>query len=65
MAKDMLPKDAPNNYFTFEFNENDLVLSGIDGADLLIVIGFDTIEGLPREWNRRQIPISHIDLGAH
>ncbi|RST57585.1 acetolactate synthase large subunit [Siminovitchia terrae] len=61
MAKGVLPKDAPNNYFTFGFNENDLVLSGIDEADLLIVIGFDTIERLPKEWNRRRIPILHID----
>ncbi|RST76999.1 acetolactate synthase large subunit [Siminovitchia acidinfaciens] len=61
MAKGVIPKEAPNNYFTFGFNENDLVLSGIDEADLLVVIGFDTIEKLPKEWNRMKTPILHID----
>src|SRR5690606_17292591 len=57
MAKGLIPKESPINYFTFGFNENDLVLSGIDEADLLIVIGFDPIERLPKEWNRKRIPI--------
>ncbi|GIN22448.1 acetolactate synthase large subunit [Siminovitchia fordii] len=61
MAKGVIPKDAPNNYFTFGFNENDLILSGIDEADLLIAIGFDKVERLPKEWNRKRIPVLHID----
>lgn len=60
MAKGVIPKYAPNNYFTFGFDESDLVLSGMDEADLLIVIGFDTVEKLPKEWNRMKTPILHI-----
>ncbi|MCR2821219.1 acetolactate synthase large subunit [Lederbergia panacisoli] len=60
-AKGILPKENPFNYFAFGFEENDLVLSGIDEADLLIVIGFDFVERLPKEWNRNKIPVLHID----
>ncbi|WP_342433233.1 acetolactate synthase large subunit [Neobacillus sp. FSL H8-0543] len=61
MAKGVLPKEHPLNYFTFGFNENDLVLSGIKEADLLIVIGYDFVEKLPKDWNQRKTPILHID----
>jgi acetolactate synthase I/II/III large subunit len=61
MAKGVLPKDHPLNFFTFGFNENDEALSGIKETDLLIVIGFDFVEKLPKEWNKKQIPILHID----
>ncbi|NRD79688.1 acetolactate synthase large subunit [Bacillus sp. BRMEA1] len=61
MAKGVLAKEHPQNYFTFGFNENDMVLSGIDEADLLIVIGFDFVEKLPKEWNKKKFPILHID----
>ncbi|WP_144460582.1 acetolactate synthase large subunit [Siminovitchia fortis] len=61
MAKGVIPKNVPYNYFTFGFSENDLVLSGIDEADLLIIIGFDPVERPPKEWNRKKIPILHID----
>lgn len=60
MAKGILPKDHPLNFFVFGFEENDLVLSGIDEADLLVVIGFDFIERLPKDWNRKKIPILHV-----
>ncbi|MDP4105316.1 MAG: acetolactate synthase large subunit [Bacillota bacterium] len=61
MAKGILGKDHPLNYFTFGFKENDEVLPGINEADLLIVIGFDFVETLPDHWNKRKIPVIHID----
>ncbi|MBS4218741.1 acetolactate synthase large subunit [Bacillus sp. FJAT-49711] len=61
-ARGILPKQHSLNYYTFGFEENDLVLSGIDEADLLIVIGFDVVERLPKEWNRRKRPVLHIDV---
>jgi len=60
-AKGILPKEHKQNYFTFGFMEKDEVLPGIQEADLLIVIGFDHNERLPKEWNRKKTPILHID----
>ncbi|WP_338471631.1 acetolactate synthase large subunit [Niallia sp. XMNu-256] len=61
MAKGILEKEHASNYFTFGFKENDEVLPGIDEADLLITIGFDFVEQLPKDWNKRKIPVLHID----
>lgn len=59
-AKGILPKSHPQNFYTFGFNEKDEVLRGINEADLLIVIGFDFVEKLPKDWNKKKIPIIHI-----
>ncbi|WHY01310.1 acetolactate synthase large subunit [Neobacillus sp. DY30] len=61
MAKGILPKDHPLNYFTFGFNKQDEILSMIEDADLLIVAGFDFVEALPKDWNKKRRPILHID----
>ncbi|WP_160722944.1 acetolactate synthase large subunit [Bacillus sp. USDA818B3_A] len=61
MAKGVLPKDHPLNFFTFGFKENDAVLPGINEADLLIAVGFDFVEQLPNAWNKNKLPILHID----
>ncbi|WP_223590647.1 acetolactate synthase large subunit [Neobacillus bataviensis] len=61
MSKGILPKNHPLNYYTFGFNENDEVLTGLEEADLLIVIGFDFVEQLPKDWNKQKRPILHID----
>ena len=64
MAKGVLEKEHPSNYFTFGFNENDEVLPGIGEADLIITIGFDFVEKLPKKWNEKKIPVLHIDTLA-
>ena len=61
MAKGVLPKEHPLNYYTFGFKENDEVLPGLKEADFLIVIGFDFVEKLPKDWNVKKLPILHID----
>jgi acetolactate synthase-1/2/3 large subunit len=61
MAKGILPKDHQQNYYTFGFKEKDYLLRGFEEADLLVVIGFDIIEELPSEWNKKKIPIIHIN----
>ncbi|MBU5211519.1 acetolactate synthase large subunit [Heyndrickxia oleronia] len=61
MAKGVLAKKHPQNFFTFGYSEQDLVLQGIEEADLLIVIGFDFVEALPKEWNKKKLPVLHID----
>lgn len=61
MAKGVLPKDHPQNFFTFGFKENDAALAGLKEADLLIVIGLDFVEKLPKDWNTKKLPVLHID----
>jgi acetolactate synthase-1/2/3 large subunit len=61
MAKGVFPKKHPLNFFTFGFNENDEVIPGMEEADLLIVIGFDFVEKLPKDWNQKKLPVLHID----
>ena len=61
MAKGILEKEHPSNYFTFGFNENDEVLPGLEEADLLITIGYDFVEKLPKHWNKKKLPVLHID----
>ncbi|WP_026567538.1 acetolactate synthase large subunit [Bacillus sp. UNC41MFS5] len=61
MAKGVLPKEHPLNYYTFGFKENDAVLPVLKEADLLIVIGFDFVEKLPKDWNEKKLPVLHID----
>jgi len=60
MAKGILPKDHLQNFYTFGFMEKDYVLRGFEEADLLIVIGFDMVEKLPSEWNKKKVPVIHI-----
>lgn len=61
MAKGVLPKDHPLNFYTFGFKENDEVIPGLNEADLFIVIGFDFVEKLPKDWNQNKRPVIHID----
>ncbi|MFJ5713908.1 acetolactate synthase large subunit [Neobacillus sp. NPDC093127] len=64
MAKGILPKGHPQNFYTFGFTEKDYALHGFEEADLLVVIGFDMIEKLPSEWNKKKVPIIHISASA-
>ncbi|MEH7382067.1 acetolactate synthase large subunit [Bacillus sp. JJ1533] len=61
MAKGILTKEHPLNYFTFGFIKKDAALPLIDESDLLIVIGFDVIEKPPKDWNKKKCPILHLD----
>lgn len=62
MAKGILPKTHPLNYFTFGFKKNDEALPMIEESDLLIVVGFDFVESPPKDWNKKMCPILHIDV---
>ncbi|MDQ0157535.1 acetolactate synthase large subunit [Robertmurraya andreesenii] len=61
MAKGILPKEHPSNYFTFGFSENDVVVPGIGEADLLLTTGFDFVESPPKNWNKMKVPVLHMD----
>ncbi|CEG26262.1 acetolactate synthase large subunit [Bacillus sp. B-jedd] len=60
-AKGIVETGHPQNYFTFGFSEKDVVLPGIEEADLLICIGLDFVEKLPSHWNKLKLPVLHID----
>lgn len=61
MAKGILPKNHPLNYFTFGFNKKDEVSPLIEESDLLIVVGFDFVEKLPKDLNKKKCPVIHIN----
>ena len=61
MAKGILPKNHPQNYFTFGFKKNDEVLPMIEQSDLLIVVGLDFVESASKDWNKKMRPVLHID----
>lgn len=61
MAKGILAKNHPLNYFTFGFMNQDETLPLIDESDLLIVVGFDANERAPKDWNKKARPILHIN----
>lgn len=61
MAKGVLAKDHPLNFFTFGFEKNDEAIPLIEESDLLIVAGFDFIEKPPKDWNKKARHIVHID----
>lgn len=61
MAKGILPREHPQNYFTFGFKKNDEVVPMIEQSDLLIVVGFDFVESAPKDWNKKMRPVLHID----
>ncbi|MDQ6600081.1 acetolactate synthase large subunit [Bacillus salipaludis] len=61
MAKGILSKEHPQNYYSFGFNEKDYAIRGMEESDLLVVIGFDINEKLPSEWNKKKVSVLHID----
>jgi acetolactate synthase I/II/III large subunit len=64
MAKGILPKNHLQNFYTLGFSEKDYVLKGLEEADLLVAIGFDLVESPPYHWNKKKVPVLHIDTKA-
>ncbi|CAH0244626.1 Acetolactate synthase [Peribacillus simplex] len=62
MAKGVLPSNHPLTLFTVGMQARDYVLCGFDLADLIITVGYDFVEYLPKYWNDEAMnPIVHID----
>ncbi|MFJ8260934.1 acetolactate synthase large subunit [Rummeliibacillus sp. NPDC094406] len=62
MAKGVLPSDHPLTLFTVGMQSKDYVLCGFDSADVIITVGYDIVEYLPKYWNDEVMnPIVHID----
>ncbi|MGG3891577.1 acetolactate synthase large subunit [Metabacillus fastidiosus] len=62
MAKGVLPSDHPLTLYTVGIQAKDYVLCGFDIADLIITVGYDIVEYLPKYWNDEAMnKIIHID----
>lgn len=62
MSKGVLPSEHPLTLFTVGLQAKDYVLCGFDLADVIITVGYDFVEYLPKYWNDEAMnPIVHID----
>jgi acetolactate synthase I/II/III large subunit len=52
MGKGVLPDDCPYSLFSTGIHKPDYVNCGIDQADLIITVGYNTVEYPPSIWNR-------------
>ncbi|MGB9939507.1 acetolactate synthase large subunit [Methanosarcina sp.] len=52
MGKGVVPDDCVHSLFATGIHARDYVNCGIDGADLIITIGYDIVEYPPYLWNR-------------
>lgn len=63
MGKGAVDMDAPYCLFTLGLGSRDYVADAIDGADLVVCIGYDMVEYHPRLWNpARDKQVVHIDF---
>jgi acetolactate synthase-1/2/3 large subunit len=62
MSKGVLPSGHPLTLYTVGLQAKDYVLCGFDLADLIITVGYDFVEYLPKYWNDEAMnKIVHID----
>jgi acetolactate synthase-1/2/3 large subunit len=62
MSKGVLPSNHPLTLYTVGMQAKDYVLCGFDLADLIITVGYDFVEYLPKYWNDEAMnKIVHID----
>ncbi len=52
MGKGVVPDDCPYSLFATGIHARDYVNCGIDGADLIITVGYDIVEYPPYLWNK-------------
>ncbi len=63
MAKGAVDKDAPYCLYTIGLAAKDMVGCGIDGADLILTLGYDMVEYPPSLWNpNRDKVVIHADF---
>ncbi|MEO0881393.1 MAG: acetolactate synthase large subunit [Pseudomonadota bacterium] len=63
MGKGAVDKDAPYCLFTIGLGSKDFVADAVDGADLVISLGYDMVEYHPKLWNpKRNRDIVHVDF---
>lgn len=63
MGKGAVDMDAPYSLFTIGLGGRDIVADAIDGADLVISVGYDMVEYHPRLWNPKgDKTVVHVDF---
>ena len=63
MGKGAVDMDAPYSLFTIGLGSRDFVADAIDGADLVIALGYDMVEYHPRLWNpKHDKKVVHVDF---
>ena len=63
LGKGVLGDDHTNSLYSFGINKKDLVNKAIDQADLIITVGYSTVEHPPSVWNRDlDKKILHVDF---
>jgi acetolactate synthase I/II/III large subunit len=61
MGKGIIPYDRPLALWSVGLQQRDFVTCGFEHADLVIVVGYDSIEYSPKKWNPQgDLPIVHI-----
>ncbi|QKY70790.1 acetolactate synthase large subunit [Lentibacillus sp. CBA3610] len=61
MGKGSVSWENDLSLLTAGISGNDYITCGFNGADLIMTIGFDMAEYPPKNWNRQNHPIIHID----
>ncbi|MFQ5621034.1 MAG: acetolactate synthase large subunit [Candidatus Nanoarchaeia archaeon] len=65
LGKGVLGDDHPNSLYAFGIHKKDYVNCVVEKADLIITIGYTTVEHPPSIWNRElNKTILHIDFNA-
>ena len=63
MGKGAVPMSDPHCLFTMGLQSGDYINIAMDGADLVIAVGYDLVEYAPNAWNRkRNKKIIHMDF---
>jgi acetolactate synthase-1/2/3 large subunit len=61
MAKGVVPGDHPLHLQTIGLTEGDFANHAFDLSDLIITIGYDSIEYGAKKWNKLSTPVVHIE----
>ena len=63
MGKGAMPMSDPHCLFTMGLQGRDYINVAMDGADVVIAVGYDLVEFSPKAWNRgHNAKIVHIDF---
>ncbi len=63
LGKGVLPDDDPHSLFSLGMHRRDYINEAIDASDLIITVGYSTVEHPPYVWNKNKDKrILHIDF---
>jgi len=62
MGKGSVSRESPQCLYTVGLQSEDHVSAVLDGADVVLTVGFDMVEYHPRLWNTRDKTLVHLDF---